>query len=204
MSWTGLDFTALPVDVNEQPLPGEPPDSYVLRLAEGKARKAAAASNTNRLVMGLDTTVADGNEILGKPSGPKDAYRILHRLRGHTHQVYTALAVICSGSDDIVIELCKSNVPMRYYSHEEMLEYIASGDSLDKAGAYAIQNPDFSPVIGFVGCFANVMGLPLCHMFRVLREMDVSLKVNMAGVCQANLNYSCPIYQEVLDGKDVG
>lgn len=204
MSWAGLDFDVLAVDVNEQPLPGEPPDSYVSRLAEGKARKAARVSHMNRLVLGLDTTVAYGSEILGKPCGPEDAYRMLDRLRGRTHQVYTALAVSNNGSDDIVIELCKSRVAMRYYSHEEMMEYIASGDPFDKAGAYAIQNPDFSPVIDFKGCFANVMGLPLCHMERVLRGLGFTPTADIARACQANLNYICPIYQAVLQGEDVG
>ncbi|MCJ7622788.1 MAG: Maf family protein [Anaerolineaceae bacterium] len=204
MSWIGLDFDVLSVDVNEDPSRGEPPDAYVSRLAEEKARKAAKLLKKNRIVLGLDTTVADENEILGKPSSPEDAYKMLERLRSRTHHVYTALAVISDGRAGIVIELCKSRVPMRHYSHEEMVEYISSGDSLDKAGAYAIQNPDFSPVIHFEGCFANVMGLPLCHMGRILRGIGVSLKVNIARVCQANLNYTCPIYQDVLDGEDVG
>jgi predicted house-cleaning NTP pyrophosphatase (Maf/HAM1 superfamily) len=87
---------------------------------------------------------------------------------------------------------------MRRYSDAEIRAYIRSGDPMDKAGAYAIQHPGFHPVEALQGCFANVMGLPLCHLARTLSLVGVPPLGDIAGECQAEINYTCPIFQQVL------
>jgi predicted house-cleaning NTP pyrophosphatase (Maf/HAM1 superfamily) len=139
--------------------------------------------------------------ILGKPADDVEAELMLSRLRGRTHQVYTAVAVydVCAGR--LAGNLCVTDVPMRRYSKEEMLAYIATGDPLDKAGAYAIQHPGFNPVQNLQGCYANVMGLPLCHLTRSLREFDVHPGVDVPIACQESLGFNCQIFHQVLDVK---
>jgi predicted house-cleaning NTP pyrophosphatase (Maf/HAM1 superfamily) len=89
---------------------------------------------------------------------------------------------------------------MRLYSEKEMMAYIASGDPMDKAGAYAIQHPGFRPVEHLHGCYANVMGLPLCHLARTLAGFGVDPDADIAQNCQDALNYPCPVFRQVLNG----
>jgi predicted house-cleaning NTP pyrophosphatase (Maf/HAM1 superfamily) len=91
---------------------------------------------------------------------------------------------------------------MRPYRDDEIEAYVASGDPLDKAGAYAIQHTGFHPVEALAGCYASVMGLPLCHLTRLLRRLDASPKTDIAAECQAHLQYGCPVYASILDGQD--
>jgi len=209
LSWTGWDFIQRPVYVDERPAADEPPDVYVSRLAETKAAACAAGHAGNDIILAADTTVADGGLILGKPLDQDDARRMLKMLGGRTHQVFTALAVYqVSGErkprERWLHDRCCSLVPMRSYSDEEIESYIASGDPIDKAGAYAIQNKSFHPVTGFGGCFANVMGLPLCHLVRTMRRIGIEAPVDVAQSCQSHLNYDCPVYQGVQAGYDIG
>ncbi len=87
---------------------------------------------------------------------------------------------------------------MRAYADEEMIRYAASGDSLDKAGAYAIQHQSFSPVERIGGCYANVMGLPLCHLTRALAQLGLTLPVDVLQVCQGFTSYRCLVAGEIL------
>jgi predicted house-cleaning NTP pyrophosphatase (Maf/HAM1 superfamily) len=87
---------------------------------------------------------------------------------------------------------------MRQYSDQEMDAYIASGDPMDKAGAYAIQNAAFHPVLNINGCFANVMGLPLCHLTRTLRKMGLEVDHFGPETCQEHIHYTCPVYSLIL------
>jgi MAF protein len=195
----GWEFTVLPADVDENPLPGESPRAYVLRLAETKARAVPIPStDIDTLILAADTTVADGLDVLGKPADSKDAEAMLRRLRGRTHTVYTALALFRPADGALLTDCCATQVPMRNYSDEEMGAYIASGDPLDKAGAYAIQHPGFKPVERQEGCFANVMGLPLCHLARTLANWDLFPGADIHLACQAALEYACPVYPQVL------
>jgi septum formation protein len=204
IGWTGWDFIQHPVDVDERPAPDEPPDTYVSRLAETKAAACASAHSGNDIILAADTTVADGGLILGKPVDPGDARRMLQRLRGRTHQVFTALAVYQVTSSRWLYDRCCSQVPMRSYSDQEIETYIASGDPIDKAGAYAIQNKSFHPVADFSGCFANVMGLPLCHLVRTMRQIGIEAPLDVAQTCQSHLDYDCPVYRDVQAGHDIG
>ena len=204
LQWMDLTFRVRPVDIDETPLPGEAPQPYVCRLAETKALAARGLAQKNELVLAADTIVADGDTLLGKPAGPDEAGQMLRALRGRVHRVCTALAVLPPGAESAVVDLCVSQVPMRKYSEMEVEAYIASGDPLDKAGAYAIQHPEFRPVVEFQGCFASVMGLPLCHLLRVLKKVGVTLDQDMTRICRENLDYACAISERVLNGEIIG
>lgn len=204
LGWTGLNFTICPAEIDESPEPGEMPVGYVSRLASAKGLAVAALAPEGSLILAADTIVADEFGLLGKPANPQDATAMLRRLRGLVHQVYTALTVIDLCSQRVEADLCCSNVLMRPYSDAEIAAYVASGDPLDKAGAYAIQHPGFQPVENFRGCYASVMGLPLCHLARCLSRLDVALPNDIPSACQAGLAYACPIFPAVLRGEQAG
>jgi len=198
LALSGWEFTVIPADIDESPLAGEAPHEYVLRLAVGKMQQAANHSPKEALVLAADTTVADVKDILGKPADTGEAEAMLRRLRGRSHKVYTALAVFRTADRTLLTDLCVTDVPMRQYGDEELQAYIATGDPLDKAGAYAIQHPGFRPVLDLHGCYANVVGLPLCHLVRTLRKLENHPGVDVPQACQAALHYKCPVYEQVL------
>jgi septum formation protein len=203
LSWLDWEFEVQPADVDETPFSAEEPGSYVLRLAQEKARAVRAATVKSLVVLAADTTVADGITLLGKPGEKGKAVEMLRQLRGRTHQVYTAIAVQNGGS--LLTDLCATQVPMRDYSDGEIDAYVASGDPLDKAGAYAIQHAGFKPVVNFSGCFASVTGLPLCHLLRTLNRAAVyPQQVHPRLICMEHFGYNCPISRRVLDGENVG
>ena len=185
----GLDFRVLPANVDETPLAGEPAPDYVRRLAADKAR-TVGAQFPDALVIAADTTVVDGNQILGKPVDAADAARMLRQLRGRSHWVYTGIAVTRGGQ--LRADLCGTEVPMRNFSDAAMQAYIASGDPLDKAGAYAIQHAGFRPVAELHGCYANVVGLPLCRLARLLRTFGLPVDADIPAGCRAAFGYDCP------------
>lgn len=208
LAWTGLDYILRPVDTDERHTIDEAPDDYVMRMAQTKGKIALKNSHPQERILAADTTVADGDLILGKPADAEEARQMLRQLRGRTHQVFTALAVYTPASGGRsagwLFDLCQSQVPMRHYSDDEIEAYIDSGDPMDKAGAYAIQNRSFQPVTDFSGCFANVMGLPLCHLVRTLRKEGAEPPRDVPQSCQQHLSYACPVYQAVLSGRDIG
>jgi septum formation protein len=206
-------FDTRPAEVDESQKPGEAPAAYVLRLAESKARACAKTTGTgasadsaqaDQTVLAADTAVVDRGAILGKPRDPAEAVRMLQNLRGHSHEVLTGIAVLRPSDGTLVTDLCVTEVPMRAYGNEEIAAYVASGDALDKAGAYAIQNPGFHPVESLAGCYASVMGLPLCHLTRSLRKLGIAPMTDIAAECQSALGYTCPISSAVLNGEVVG
>jgi len=199
-----LPFKVIPADVDENLLPNEAPDVYVQRLAKLKAQTSGKFAANDELVIASDTTVAEGGRILGKPSDDAEARQMLRQLRGRHHQVFTALAVYSASDQHLETDLCISTVPMRAYDDQEIEAYIASGDPFDKAGGYAIQNEAFHPVIHFRGCYASVMGFPMCHLTRMLRKWDHQVAVDIPQACQTALQYDCPISSRVLDGEQVG
>ena len=185
-------------NVDETILPNEAPGPYVRRLAEEKARAVQSRAHPEQLIIGADTSVVIDGDILGKPGSLHEARQMLTRLRGRTHQVYTGIAVLRMSDNTLLSEIVITDVPMRNYGADEMERYISSGDPLDKAGAYGIQNPDFQPVARMEGCYASVMGLPLCHLSVLLRQMNVPPRDDVAGNCQSTLNYQCPVSRAIL------
>jgi septum formation protein len=185
-------------DVDESQLPGESPASYVLRLAEAKAGASLSEAGDAQVIVAADTAVVYDGTIFGKPRDPADAGQMLKRLRAHTHQVYTGLAVIKTSTGKLLTDLCVTDVPMRNFTDAEIEAYVQTGDPLDKAGAYAIQHPQFHPVKSMSGCYASVMGLPMCHLMRVLAQMDISPNANIPANCQMSLHYQCPVSAAIL------
>lgn len=196
---TGLAFQAWPADLDEAQQPGESPIEYVHRLAVEKARAVESQAGDGSLLLAADTIVVDRGEVLGKPVDRSEAVRTLERLRGRTHQVYTAIAVYQAGAQ-LLTDVCVTDVPMRAYRDAEIQAYVDTGDPFDKAGAYAIQNGAFHPVDELAGCYANVVGLPLCHLMRTLAKLGRLLPADMPQRCQQHLRYNCPVYQQVLGG----
>ncbi len=190
--------------VDESQQPGEKPADYVRRLAEAKARAARSDTRPGQIILGADTTVVEAGSLLGKPSDADEAVHMLKRLRGHSHQVYTGLALLRVQDERLITDLCVTDVPMRNYSDDEILAYVRTGDPLDKAGAYAIQHPGLRPVEGLKGCYASVMGLPLCHLLRMLRQMEFEAPTDVPAACQAFLSYPCPVSAAILRGEQVG
>ncbi len=197
-------FSVATTDLDESILPEESPADYVLRLAEAKARASAQYAHSGHIVIAADTAVVDGEEILGKPANMGAAESMLKQLRGHSHKVYTGIAVFRPQDEKLLTDLCVSVVPMRDYSDEEIETYVQSGDPLDKAGAYAIQHPQFQPVENFNGCYAGVMGLPMCHVVRTLNKLNTSPAADVPAKCQSTLRYQCPVFRAVLRGEQVG
>jgi septum formation protein len=208
----GLPVETTSADVDEVPLPGERAAEMAQRLSREKALAAArqilppahrsASQFTSRLILASDTVVSLDGEPLGKPRDAAEARSMLRRLRGRIHQVYTAITLIDLQTDRSIADLAGSDVPMRRYTDAEIEAYIASGDPFDKAGAYAIQHAGFRPVEDFSGCFANVMGLPLCHVTRSLRKPGVEAPNDVPMLCQAHLRYDCPVFKEILTSNE--
>ena len=194
----GWNFSVLVADVDESQHPSEAPGDYVLRLAEMKARKSAEKVDDSKIIIAADTAVVDAGDILGKPMDGQDAVHMLKRLRGHTHQVCTGLALLRVSDGFLLTDLSVTYVPMRAYSDQEIEAYIRTGDPLDKAGAYGIQHPGFQPVENLHGCFASVMGLPLCRLTYLLEQFDITPQSSAGIRCKAELQYDCPISSAVL------
>lgn len=199
-----LPFTTTSADVDETPRGGEEPVDYVMRLAMEKAHACERQAIFGGVILAADTTVADGDEIIGKPMDKDDALRILRQLRSRTHVVHTAIVVGVPSRGLMEYELCSTHVKMRAYSEDEINAYLLTGDSLDKAGAYAIQDQQFNPVEKISGCYASVMGLPLCHVERALRRLGFGARKGVPYRCMRELSYTCPIFKRVLAGEDVG
>lgn len=197
-------FSVAVADVDERHRPGESPGEYVRRLAVQKARAVIGQARPEHVIIGADTTVVLGGTILGKPADMAEATFMLRRLRGRTHQVATGVAALRVRDGRLLTELCVTDVPMRAYTDEEIEAYVASGDPLDKAGAYAIQHPRFQPVASMRGCYASVMGLPLCHLQRLAARLHLHPPQDVPQTCQSNLQYPCPIWQAVLNGETLG
>jgi septum formation protein len=177
----GLSFTVAAADVDETPLPSEPPDVLVCRLCRAKAA-AVMARQPGAVVLAADTLVVLDGDLLGKPADAFQATAMLRRLRGRTHQVYTA---VCVATDDgLDARLSVSDVTMRPYSNEEIARYVSSGDPLDKSGSYAIQHPLFSPVAAWTGCYAAIMGLPLRLTRDMLAEVGVVAPGDVTVSCE--------------------
>jgi septum formation protein len=157
-----------PVVIDERPRPGEKPVPYALRLAEEKARALweLLPRDERRPVLAADTTVAIGDDILGKPLDRDDAFRILGRLSGRVHEVHTAVAVLHEGGAGARVST--STVEFRALTHDEMDWYWRTGEPADKAGAYGVQGHAAIFIRHLAGSYSGVMGLPLFETWELL------------------------------------
>lgn len=169
----GLDFRVAPADVDEAQAPGEPPERYVARLAEEKARAIAGALAEPAAVLGADTTVVIDREVLGKPSDAADAARMLRLLRGREHAVHTAVALISCPENEARVVLATTRVRFRDFSDATLERYVASGEGRDKAGSYGIQDLGQALVAEIHGSYSNVVGLPAAETIELLERAGV-------------------------------
>jgi len=169
----GIDFSVVPADISEEPLPAESPTSHVLRLAKEKAL-AVSGTAEGDIFIGADTVVVCDDEIMGKPADADDAQRMLTALSGRGHEVITGYAVYDRTVNETHADVVSTRVIFKPLSPEEIDAYIATGCPFDKAGAYAIQGGAAYMVRGIEGSYTNVVGLPLCEVVEVLRSFGVS------------------------------
>jgi septum formation protein len=182
LTQAGVAFTAAAAGINEDLLPNEAAAAYVQRLAEEKAQavwnshRSADAPDDPLLVLGADTCVVCDGHILGKPMDTADARRMLELLSGRTHAVLSGLAVVTGRR--IVRDLEITQVTFNCLNDSEIAQYIASGEPLDKAGAYAIQGYAARWIPRIEGCYFNVMGLPIARTIALLAEAQIAPGVN--------------------------
>jgi septum formation protein len=162
-----IPFEVEPAHINEDPRPNEPAKEYAERLAREKAQ-AIAQKHPNDPVLGADTVVVIDNQVLGKPADPSDAGRMLHLLSGRTHQVITGVCLAVDGQWTVSSET--TAVTMSEISKQEIAAYVATGEPMDKAGAYAIQGIASRWIPGVEGDYSNVVGLPVARVYRMLRQ----------------------------------
>jgi len=172
LTQAGYQFRVHPAHINEDPLPGEDPIAYVTRLAQEKAEAvfreltAAGPQPKKIAVLGADTTVTIDGAILAKPTDAGDAARMLRLLSGRTHRVITGVALVTALGTEVAAEV--TAVRFLTLSDAEIAEYVACGEPMDKAGAYAIQGRAARWIPRIEGCYFNVMGLPLALVSSLL------------------------------------
>ena len=184
LAQAGFTFTVHPAHIPEDPLEGEDPIAYVTRLAREKAqvvfRSLSTEDNAKQesdsepealVVLGADTTVTLDDEILGKPEDAADAARMLHRLSGRTHRVITGVAVVSAQRVEVAAEA--TAVRFLTLSDQEIDAYVATGEPMDKAGAYAIQGLAARWIPRIEGCYFNVVGLPLALVAAMLDGCEI-------------------------------
>jgi septum formation protein len=208
LALTALPFIVLPVSVDETPVPGEDARSCVIRLASSKAAAAQKLADrmgfpAGQVIVAADTIVVYQDVVYGKPVDQEDARRMLALLRGHTHQVLTSITITTLQTGRQSNIFCDTDVSIRNFTDDEMDKYIKSGDPLDKAGAYAIQHNGFRPVEKLDGCYASVMGLPLCHLVRELENFQIFIFDDVPVACQEKFCYQCPVYSKILSNEKV-
>ena len=165
----GFDFDVRPSRIDEIPRRGERGEDFACRLAREKALDVAGSLPPGRLVLGADTVVVIDGLILGKPSGSDDAARMLRKLSGATHRVVTGVSLVRAPDQIEALKHEITIVEFRDLNASEIRDYVASGEPLDKAGAYAIQGMASKFVTRFEGCYFNVVGLPIplvCDMLK--------------------------------------
>jgi septum formation protein len=163
----GISFEVQPAHIPEDPLPGEQARDCAERLAREKAQ-AVSRVRAQDIVLGADTVVVIDGVILGKPTDATDAARMLRMLSGREHQVITGVCIVASGKSSVASETTK--VTMSQISENEIADYIATGEPMDKAGAYAIQGIASRWIPRIKGDYCNVVGLPVALTWRMLRE----------------------------------
>lgn len=167
LSQAGIPFVVKPVNVDETRLPEEEPISYVKRIARRKAEAIEAAPDD--VILGADTIVLIAGEMLGKPAAPADAARMLKMLSGREHVVISGICLM--HQRNAVEDVSTTRVWFASLSPEEISDYVASGEPMDKAGAYAIQGLASKFIERIDGCYWNVVGLPISMVYRHLKAM---------------------------------
>jgi septum formation protein len=161
----GFTFEVVPAEVDETPRPGEAPKVYALRVARAKAEHVAGRIAGNRAILGADTVVVVGERLMGKPNDDQDAVSMLRELSGRVHEVHTA--VVLRGTVEYE-EIVTTSVRFNALTDEEIAWYVATGEAVGKAGAYAIQGRAARFIDRIDGSWSNVVGLPIATVYRAL------------------------------------
>jgi septum formation protein len=172
----GLSFSVRVPDVDERPLPGECPGPHVRRLALAKAQAVARQLGPEcgaHWVLGADTVVVLDGKILGKPRDARDARGMLARLSGRSHEVLTGVALVPVAGGRARTGVVRSQIEMKPFGKETIRRYVAGGEPLDKAGAYAVQGRGRQLVARVSGSLTNVVGLPLERLRKMLATAGV-------------------------------
>lgn len=194
LSGLGIDFRVAPAGIPEEQQPDENPEQMVRRLSREKALAVAAAESlSSGYYIAADSTVVLDGESIAKPADAEEARSMLRRLRGTTHQVITGYAVYDAATGRCITDANAADVQMREFTDAEMEESIASGAPMDKAGAYAIQDPDFRPASLLSGCYSNVMGLPACRVVDTLVDMGCPLPDRSSMAVPPGCNVPCSL-----------
>ncbi|PYX33871.1 MAG: septum formation inhibitor Maf [Acidobacteria bacterium] len=167
LRYAGIPFEVQAAEISEEVLPEEFAKNCAERLAREKAL-AVARQRPNDAVLGADTVVAVDGQILGKPADRADAARMLRMLSGREHQVITGVALIVGGQWFVSSEITR--VTFSDITEKEIIDYVATGEPMDKAGAYAIQGIASRWIPRIEGDYSNVVGLPVALVYRMLRE----------------------------------
>jgi septum formation protein len=205
MQLVGYPFVVQAADVDERLITHPDPAENVVETAVFKAITIAhstpARGPARKIIVAADTTVALDKQMLGKPQDAAEAERMLRALRNRQHEVHTGFVLLDVQSGKQIRRVTTAVVTMRDYGDEEIREYVATGNPLDKAGAYAIQHPAFKPVAALTGCYTAVMGLSLCDLLLAMAEFDVPLRADLTAVYRthqlADHHYFCPIYEKL-------
>lgn len=170
----GCDFRIVPSDVIEDNTQRIPPAQLAISHAKAKALASRTEADAdNNIIIGADTIVVLNGEVFGKPQDAADARRMLKSLSGREHEVITGVAVVTG--DRVLTDYTSTSVRMAVMCAEEIESYIATGEPMDKAGAYAIQGIGALFVEGIDGCYSNVVGLPLRMLAKLLKQVGVKL-----------------------------
>lgn len=168
---TGLSFSVMPAK-GEERITKTIPSEVVMELSRQKAEEIAALQQEDCIIIGSDTIVAKGNEIMGKPKDAADACRMLESISDDCHQVYTGVTILRVGEKQECITFAeKTDVYLYPISGEDVQKYVASGDPMDKAGAYGIQGDFAIHVKGIEGDYYNVVGLPVGRVYQELKRL---------------------------------
>lgn len=168
----GLKFDIFPADIDEDIKEGESPEEHTLRLAVKKA-ETVAQKVKNGWIIGADTIVFIDNRILGKPSDINEAREMLNLLNGRCHKVVTAFCLLNTSADETVKKAVESRVQIKELTDKEIADYLKTGESLDKAGAYAVQGIGSFMIEKIEGSYTNVIGLPMEELKETLEEAGI-------------------------------
>jgi septum formation protein len=169
-----VPFSVIPADIDESPLPDEVPRAYTMRVAYAKAQHIAQQFPT-AVVLGADSVVVLDQQILGKPRDVEEARHMLTRLSGREHHVLTGVAVLHQARQFVAVDAVSTLVRFHPLSASVIEPYIATGEPMDKAGAYAIQGAGAAFVASWDGCYTNVVGLPLRRTATLLQAAGLQV-----------------------------
>jgi len=170
----GLNFIVEVSDYEEKSIPGVSPSEFVETLSLEKAN-VVAKNHNDAIIIGADTIVVLDNQILGKPKTKQDAREMLKKLSGNTHSVFTGFTIIDTVNKRTITNHVETKIRFKNLSEEEILAYIETGEPMDKAGAYGVQDRGALFVEHIEGDYSSVMGLPIVKIFEILKELGIDI-----------------------------